>query len=109
MFHFLLDFEDYEQRKISRYDKNGVLVDTARVSDGKQPYETGVEHPQYNNGNMIIVEGYDTIDAAKKGHDKWVKTITGEKLPDVLKDCCNAGIAQFGNCIGMETIFRRQD
>ena len=76
-----------------------MFIDTARVSDGVKPFETAVEHLNYNDGKMVIVENYDTIEQAKQGHEKWVKTMTSFPLPAELLECGNAKILQFGKSI----------
>ena len=95
MFDFIFDIGNHEARKVARYEVDGLLVDTARVSDGRQPYETAVESPLYNSGKMVIDEAYDTPQQAQEGHDRWVSIMT-TKLPDKLVDCNNAEIAAFG-------------
>lgn len=96
MFGFLSDFGNYEQRKVANHKaENGSEVDTARVSDGRQPFETAVSHPDYNNDEWVIVEAYDTKELAQLGHDRWVKTMTTEPLPEELRDCANSGVQQF--------------
>ncbi len=96
MFSFLNDLDDYEERKVARYEKDDLMVDTARVSDGVKPFETAIEHPNYNGGEMVIVENYDTIKQAKSGHKKWVELMTSFPLPTELPECGNAMVMQFG-------------
>ncbi len=93
---------NYEARKVTRFEDadNLITVDTCSVSDGHHPYETGIEHPEYNGGLFIIVEAYDTIEDAQKGHDKWIEIITHEPLPVALEDCQNSEITDhFGKLI----------
>jgi len=92
MFDFMSMVGTHNDRKIDRYEKDGLFIDTCRVNDGKQPYETAVEHPAYNGGNMVIVEAYDTKEEAQEGHDEWVKKMTAPELPAQLVDCMNAHI-----------------
>jgi len=87
---------NYEERNVDTYDENGLFIDTARVTDGRQPYETAVAHPNYNGGKMVIVEAYNTKKQARVGHNKWVKTMTAFPLPLELRDCHNSRISQFG-------------
>jgi hypothetical protein len=96
MFEFLFDYGNYDDRCVGRWDsKDGRrLVSTARVSDGRKPYETAFQHPDYNKGKMVIVEAYDSKESASAGHAKWVKIMTKGPLPKALTDCCNAGVAQ---------------
>lgn len=87
---------NYESRCVGRWeDETGdKMVSTAYVTDGLKPYETAFQHPDYNNGDMVIVESYDTEEEAKAGHERWQKIMTDGPLPDELRDCCNAGLAQ---------------
>jgi len=95
MFDFLDIMDNYEDRKVARFDgKNDLMVDTAMITDAREPYETAVVHSKYNNGKMIIVEMYNSKSEAKKGHSKWVKLMTAKKLPDKLIDVCTASIAE---------------
>ncbi len=99
MFEFLFDAGNYEERAVDRSEFDWGFISTARVSDGKQPYETAICSDEYGKsydpketGGMIIAEAYDTKEAAEKGHTRWVKTMTN-KPPKELIDCCNAGVA----------------
>lgn len=85
---------NYEERKVGHYKKNGVFVSTCLVTDSDQPYETAVAHRRYNNGNMMIVEMYKTVEDAKAGHKKWVKTMTGKRLPKTIFDRSTSDIAK---------------
>jgi len=104
MFSFLQDLGNYEDRKVDRFEKDGLLVSTARVSDGCQPYETAIQVKGYyrkdNNVHLAdnrwcVVEAYDTIKDAQNGHDKWVSVMTGENPPSTLRDCQNARLSRF--------------
>lgn len=94
MFSFLKDTDNYEDRKVARFEQGDVLVSTARVSDSLQPFETAVAHPDYNNGKLVIVQMYDTKEEASIGHNKWVKLMTSDNLPDELVDVSTAEIRQ---------------
>ena len=59
MFEFLMA-APYEDRKVARYDATWGFISTVSVNDGNQPYETAVEHSAYNDGDMVIVQAYDT-------------------------------------------------
>lgn len=109
MFNFLLDAGNYESRKVARYDSDGLMVSTARVSDGAQPFETAVRHPSYNEGKVVIVEAYDDHASAQAGHNRWVALMTSEALPDKLVDCCNSEIGSLAGAMGCETEFPRKD
>ena len=89
MFDCLLDIGNYDDRVVGRFDdeRSGLMVSTARVSDGRQPLETAVKHPEYNDDKMVIVEAYDDLESAIKGHDKWVVLMTAGPLPEQLTDC----------------------
>ena len=108
MVEFLMDAGNYEDRKVEQTEFDWGYISTARVSDGEQPFETAVCSDEYAEADdpdatdgMTIVEAYDSHEAAQKGHSRWVKTMT-ESPPDELVDCCNAGIADFGDSLGME-------
>lgn len=94
MFDFLNMANNYEERKIANYNKDGVVIDTCAVSDSRQPYETGIQHPQYNSGDWVIVELYNTKTEAQIGHDKWVAILVNNP-PRQLQDvstCASANI-----------------
>lgn len=106
MFSFLDDFE----RENVGHDENGeVIIDTCLVPDGVMPYETAICHPEYNDGDWIIVEAYDNRDDAELGHKKWTETMMAETPPDTLKDCCNAMLGQLVEALSdeRELIFPR--
>lgn len=106
MFDFLSMMGTHDERKIDTYDENGIFVDTCLVTDGSQPYETAIAHKNYNNGDMVIVESYDTKDEAQLGHEKWVSIMTSDRLPEYLIDCANADIAQLVELVGGELSMR---
>jgi hypothetical protein len=85
--------DTYEDRKVDCYESDTLLISTARVLDGDKPFETAVEHPDYNEGEMVIVEAYDTEEEAKSGHDRWVHCMTTDP-PEQLVDCRNSFISQ---------------
>jgi len=60
----------YKDRVVANDVINGVTIDTALVTDSDQPYETGICSKEYNNGNWIIVELYDTKELSIIGHNK---------------------------------------
>lgn len=107
MFDFLFA-DDYENRKVDRYEVGDLFIDTASVNDGQKDYETAVEHPDYHDGKMIIVEAYDTKEEAQVGHNKRVKIMTTEPLPDIISDCGNSQIQQLGELFGMEFLYPRK-
>ena len=111
MFEFLDDFGNYADRKVARFDVDGgASVSTARVSDGRQPFETAVSHPDYNSNKWVIVEAYDTKNEAQAGHDKWVKAMTTEPLLEELRDCANSRVEQFIDAVkGHEFVVFRRD
>jgi len=94
IFNFLDMANNYEERKVANFEENGLIVDTCAVTDSNKPYETGITHPSYNNGEWIIVELYSTKKEAEAGHKKWVNIMTSSKLPKLLKDVSTATIAK---------------
>lgn len=91
---------NYNERKVGNDRINGIRVSTAMVTDGAKPFETAIVHPEYDNGEMIIIQSYLTLEDAKKGHSEWLKKAKNDKMPDPLIDCNNSG---FGHC----TFFRK--
>jgi hypothetical protein len=85
---------DYDDRMVDRYEGNGFFISTCLVRDSNRPYETAIKHPEYNDGVIIIVETYNTKEEAAKGHDKWVKIMTAEELPQELIDKGSCFISQ---------------
>jgi len=102
LFDFLSMADNYEQRKVDRFEKGELTVDTCSVSDSDKPYETAIEHPRYNAGKWVIVELYDTREEAEVGHKKWVKKMTSKKLPTGLKDISTAEIAKLADILGTD-------
>lgn len=111
----MLDFMgmvgNYEDRKVGRWDNEDGLkmVSTCSVDDGRKPFETAVQHPAYNNSKMVIVECYDTKKDAKIGHEKWLKLMLEDNLPDALVDCQNSKISQMCGDAECQMSFERKD
>jgi len=104
----LMDIDTYRERLIAVFEgEEGLTVDTCRVSDGQQPYETGIEHPEYNEGAWVIVEAYDTPEEAQGGHERWVRIMTDDP-PAQLVDCCNSEVAKRYAELGGITVFPRR-
>ena len=68
IFDFMQDIDNYEERKVANFQKGDLVIDTCAVSDSINPYETGICHPDYNDGDWVIVETYEDPDAAMEGH-----------------------------------------
>lgn len=94
IFNFLAMADNYESRKVDRYDAPWGFVSTVYVNDASKPYETAVKHGDYNSGEMVIVETYDSKERAAEGHARWVATMTTDPLPDKLVDGSLAGVAE---------------
>lgn len=100
MFGFFSMAGNYEDRKVGRWNgENNDFVSTALVTDSLHPYETAICHPDYNNGNLIIVEMYASKKDAIKGHEKWVKVMTSDKLPDSFVDVSSSEISQLQDVV----------
>lgn len=101
MFGFLDDLNNHEERKVAHYEntESGLVVDTCRVSDGQEPFETAVRHPRYNNWKWVVVESYVSREVSEEGHKRWVVTMTAAVLPSILRDCGNAEIASFAKAL----------
>ncbi len=92
----------HADRVVDNYEFGKLIIDTCSVTDSDQPYETAVQHPSYNEGSWVIVELYDDKEKAQVGHDKWVLFMTGEKLPDELKDVSSAEVIKLGSAFGCD-------
>ena len=100
---------NYEERKVDNFTQGDIQVDTALINDSSKPYETGICHPAYNGGAWVIVELYNTKEEAQIGHDKWVKIMTSEVLPDTLKDVSTCEFINFRNALfGKEEIIYKK-
>lgn len=93
-FGFLNMMFTYKERKVDRYENNGLFVSTAKITDSSQPYETVIKHPQYDGYGPIPVEEYNTKEEAQKGHNKWVQIMLADVLPAELKDVSTCFMAQ---------------
>jgi len=103
------NFGTHAFRNVDHYERDGVMVDTSRVFDGGLPFETGVAHPQYNGGLVMILEAYRTRDEARIGHRRWVSVMTGLEPPERLEDCYNAASARLLKAMGEKLIYNRKD
>jgi len=76
----------YPDNMVGRYEVGNLLVSTI-LSGDSDVYETAVASPYYNNGDIIIVEIYNSYSEALIGHKSWVKAMTAdyEDLPEVLR------------------------
>lgn len=109
MFDLFEMTSNYEMRKVARFEKGELFIDTVAVTDSDKPFETAIGHPDYNDDGLIIVELYDTKEEAQIGHDKWVNVMTSDTLPAVLKDVSTAEIAKFAKIItDDEMIFEKR-
>ena len=110
MFDFFSMYDNYEDRKVGRYDADWGFVSTAYVNDAAKPFETAVQHRDYNNGKMVIVEPYDTKEEAELGHARWVETMTAEMLPERLVDRGLSGVGELCDVFSGDEwrIFERQ-
>ena len=111
MFDFLSMLGTYESRKVARSEFDWGYISTVSVTDGDHPYETAVAHKSYNDGELVIVQAYDTKADAEVGHTEWVGRMTADQLPEQLVDCHNAVISQLAAAIGGKCSkpFPRQD
>jgi len=100
MFGFYGMLDNYESRKVANTKVNEGIIDTCAVTDSSKPYETGIQHSQYNSGNWVIVELYDTKEQALTGHNKWVKAFSGKKLPAQITDVNTCDIQKLAKAVG---------
>lgn len=107
MFDFFSMAGNYEERVVQNDVVNGATIDTAAVTDSDQPYETGIQHPQYNGGSWVIVEMYDDKKSALAGHKRWVETFT-KGLPSELEDKATASIAKLLDTVSGDNGWRKR-
>ncbi len=67
--------------KVGNDEFDGKIVDTCYTYDNG--YETAISHPEFDNGDWIIVEYYDDKESATKGHNKWVELIKEDKFDKI--------------------------
>lgn len=73
-----------KSRPVARYEAKNLIVSTKRVYDAGKDYETAIMHEAYDQGNCIVVEHFDSFEEAKKGHEKWVRTMLKDE-PEYLE------------------------
>ena len=83
------------ERMVDRHADGDLIVSTVSVTDSDQPFETAIQHPNYNSGKWVIVEMHETREAAEQGHRLWVKIMTNKKLPTELVNVSTSGIKKF--------------
>jgi hypothetical protein len=94
----MFNFMCMQPQKVARFEQGDLIVDTCGgINDSSWSYETAVCHPEYNDGDWIIVEGYDTEADALAGHANWVKIMTANKMPVKLLDVSSATIAKLAD------------
>ena len=103
---FLNMLNNYEYRKVDRFNGDNFTIDTCAVFDSDQPYETGIKHPLYNDGKWVIVEMYENKEAAQEGHNRWVTIMTSGNLPSELKDVSTCYIKKFIAFLDQQNISR---
>ena len=84
----------WRRKRVGKFETDNLFVSTVSVTDGDHPYETAVAHPDYNNGNLVVVDAYDSRAEAVVGHKQWVEIMTSDNLPDWLVDCQNSYLAK---------------
>ncbi len=102
MFSFFSMMNNYEDRAVERYEADGLIVDTCLVTDSDQSYETAISHPSYNSGAWVIVEMYDTEGEARNGHERWVRKMIADKLPNIIVDASSSVIANLCDLVSSE-------
>jgi len=90
--------DNYDSRKIGRFEEGNVFVSTVRVTDSLEPFETAVRHPKYNNNMLVIVEMYESAEEATAGHERWIAVMTADTIPAELKDVSTSEIKRYQTC-----------
>jgi hypothetical protein len=109
----MFDFLFMQPKPIARFElpdlfgRQGLIIDTCGgMTDSLHLYETAVAHPEYNDGDWVIVESYDTENDSRNGHEKWVKIMTADSLPAELMDVSTAVIANMCEVVGGNSFHR---
>ena len=97
----------YKERVVANTElDNGAVIDTARVTDSHEPFETGITHPDYNDNRWIIVELYPDRLTAEAGHVKWCEVM--KSLPDALEDVSTAWAASMLTALDGPQVYTRK-
>lgn len=111
IFDFVNDMFNYEERKVMHTEvKNEqLIVDTSKVNDSNDPYEPAISSPLYNEGDWIIVESYKNKDDAIIGHNKHVKIMTAEVLPEKLLDASTCELTKILKACGGKMEYKKAE
>ena len=96
------------QEKVGRYEHDHLIIDTCSVPDGDRDYETAVSSPEYNSGQWVVVEAYNTFEDAKKGHESWVEKMQNNPPPKLV-DCGNSYISKVCINAGCDAEYIREE
>lgn len=91
MFEWLNMIGNYEERKVAYTKTDNFTIDTAKVTDRQQPYETAIAHDDFNDGEWIILGWADTKEDAQKMHDSFVEYYKTHDV-DEIKDACSGRV-----------------
>ena len=75
-------FESGGAVEIIALDEGGLYIGELSISEREEAVKFAVQHLDCNDNEMVIVEAYDIIEEAEAGHDRWVKTMSSEALPN---------------------------
>lgn len=78
-----------QSRRLAEWDGPIGAISTIAPPDGMKPFETGIIHDDYNDGNIMIVAAYDTEQQAYDGHKAWWDLLRIDKLPDIIQGVIN--------------------
>jgi len=108
VFGFLNMANNYEFRKVGRWesDDGEYFVSTVMVSDGEFDYETAIKHPDYNNGEIVIVDKYNTKEEALAGHSKWLDHVNIGPMPNKI-GVVNCFLSEIAESLGVTQEFTR--
>jgi len=107
MFNFFGMIDDYEQRKVGRYEEGSLLVSTCAVNNSEDPYETAVYSPLYNSGEAVIVAIYATKAEAEIGHAKWAALMI-DSPPDKLVEVSRTGVSLLKDLVYGNELWREK-
>lgn len=97
-----------ENTIVGKFNTDNLFVSTVLAFDS-DVYETAIGSPYYNNGQLIIVETYESYSQAFKGHESWVKVMNREweELPEILKTSHSTFLSVFFELVGGQQTFEK--
>lgn len=78
--------EDLEKRNVCRTSNRDYILSTVEVNDRPYDYETAVCYNDFNDDNWIVLDGYDDIEDARRGHFNYFRHFETRRDISVIVD-----------------------